>query len=102
MDLEDFLLAMRQMRQLGPLQQLVGLLPGVNTKALATAGPPDEKRLTHVEAIILSMTPGERADPAILTGPRRLRIARGAGRSVQEVNRLLEQFEQMRKLMKRM
>ena len=61
----------------------------------------DDKRLKHVEAIVLSMTPDERADPSILSGSRRLRIAKGAGRTVQEVNRLLEQFQQMRKLLKR-
>jgi signal recognition particle subunit SRP54 len=62
----------------------------------------DDKRLKHVEAIVLSMTPAERADPSVLSGSRKLRIAKGAGRPVQEVNRLLEQFQQMRKLMKRM
>jgi len=61
----------------------------------------DDNHLKHVEAIVLSMTPGERADPSILAGSRRLRIATGAGRTVQEVNRLLAQFQQMRKLLKR-
>jgi signal recognition particle subunit SRP54 len=102
MDLEDFLAAMRQMRRLGPLKQLAGLLPGMNAKALAAAGGADERKLQHVEAIILAMTPGERRTPAVLDGSRRRRIAQGAGRPVQEVNRLLEQFQQMRKLMKRM
>jgi signal recognition particle subunit SRP54 len=81
------------------LQQLVGLLPGMNAKALKGVSM-DDKRLKHVEAIVLSMTPAERAEPAILNGSRRLRIAKGAGRSVQEVNRLLEQFQQMRRLLK--
>jgi signal recognition particle subunit SRP54 len=100
MDLADFLVALKQMQAMGPLKQVLGLLPGVNAQALKAANT-DDKRLKHVEAIVLSMTPGERADPAILTGSRRLRIAQGAGRTVQEVNRLLEQFQQMRKLLKR-
>jgi signal recognition particle subunit SRP54 len=101
MDLHDFLVALKQMQAMGPMKQVLGLLPGVNAKALQ-AIPADDKRLKHVEAIVLSMTPAERADPGILSGSRKLRIAKGAGRPVQEVNRLLEQFQQMRKLMKRM
>ena len=100
MDLADFLLALKQMQAMGPLKQVLGLLPGVNARALQQDSGGDA-RLKHVEAIVLSMTPGERADPSILTGSRRLRIAKGAGRPVQEVNRLLEQFQQMRKLLKR-
>ena len=100
MDLADFLVALKQMQAMGPLKQVLGLLPGVNAKALA-AVPADDKRLKHVEAIVLSMTAAERADPSILNGSRRQRIAKGAGRSVQDVNRLLEQFQQMRKLLKR-
>jgi len=100
MDLADFLVALKQMQAMGPLKQVLGLLPGVNAKALA-AVPADDKRLKHVEAIVLSMTPAERADPSLLNGSRRQRIAKGAGRAVQDVNRLLEQFQQMRKLLKR-
>ncbi|HEU5260165.1 MAG TPA: signal recognition particle protein [Gemmatimonadales bacterium] len=100
MDLGDFLVALKQMQALGPLKQVLGLLPGVNANALQAVHG-DDKRLRHVEAIVLSMTPEERADPAILTGSRRLRIAKGSGRPVQEVNRLLEQFRQMKKLLKR-
>src|SRR3989441_86451 len=100
MDLADFLVALKQMQAMGPIKQVLGLLPGVNAQALRAVNA-DDKRLKHVEAIVLSMTPGERADPSILTGSRRLRIARGAGRTVQEVNRLLQQFQQMRKLLKR-
>jgi signal recognition particle subunit SRP54 len=100
MDLADFLVALKQMQAMGPLKQVLGLLPGVNAQALKAVRA-DDKQLQHVEAIVLSMTPGERADPSILTGSRRLRIAKGAGRPVQEVNRLLEQFQQMRKLLKR-
>jgi signal recognition particle subunit SRP54 len=101
MDLQDFLVALKRMQAMGPMKQVLGLLPGVNAKALQ-AIPADDKRLKHVEAIVLSMTPAERADPSILSGSRKLRIAKGAGRPVQEVNRLLDQFQQMRKLMKRM
>ena len=100
MDLADFLVALKQMQAMGPIKQVLGLLPGVNAQALKAVNA-DDHRLKHVEAIVLSMTPGERADPSILTGSRRLRIAKGAGRTAQEVNRLLEQFQQMRKLLKR-
>jgi signal recognition particle subunit SRP54 len=100
-DLEDFLGVMRQMQALGPLEGLLGMLPGVNAKALKQAKV-DPKRLKHVEAIILSMTPQERRRPEILNGTRRSRIARGAGRPVQEVNRLMEQFRQMQKMMKQL
>ena len=101
MDLQDFLAALKQAQQMGPLKQLVGLLPGVSAKALQGV-PADDKRLRHIEAIILSMTPAERAEPKLLSGSRRLRVAKGSGRPVQEVNRLLEQFQQMRKFLKRM
>src|SRR5213592_1779649 len=97
MDLQDFLVALKQMQKMGPLKQVLGLLPGIDAKALQGVSM-DDKRLKHVEAIVLSMTPEERADPSILSGSRRLRIAKGAGRTVQEVNRLLEQFQQMRKM----
>jgi signal recognition particle subunit SRP54 len=100
MDLADFLVALKQMQAMGPIKQVLGLLPGVNAQALKAVNA-DDRRLKHVEAIVLSMTPGERADPSVLTGSRRLRIAKGAGRTAQEVNRLLEQFQQMRKLLKR-
>src|SRR2546429_748695 len=79
MDLADFLVALKQMQAMGPLKQVLGLLPGVNAKALA-AVPADDKRLQHVEAVVLSMTPAERADPSILTGSRPLPIGQGAGR----------------------
>src|SRR6267378_787802 len=99
MDLQDFLIALKQMQSMGPLKQVLGLLPGINAKALQGVSM-DDKRLKHVEAIVLSMTPQERADPSVLSGSRKLRIAKGSGRSVQEVNRLLEQFQQMRKMSK--
>ena len=97
MDLQDFLVALKQMQNMGPLKQVLGLLPGIDAKALQGVSM-DDKRLKHVEAIVLSMTPQERADPSVLNGQRKLRIAKGAGRPVQEVNRLLEQFQQMRKM----
>ncbi|HEX9293339.1 MAG TPA: signal recognition particle protein [Gemmatimonadales bacterium] len=99
MDLQDFLVALKQMQQMGPLTQVLGLLPGINAKALQGVSL-DDKRLKHVEAIVLSMTPEERGDPGVLSGSRKQRIAKGSGRTVQEVNRLLEQFQQMRKMSK--
>ncbi len=99
MDLEDFLKAMKQVQKLGPLEGLLGMLPGVNGKLLKKARL-DPSRMKHVEAIILSMTPEERTRPKLMNGSRRARIARGSGRPVQEVNQLLKQFEQMRKMMK--
>jgi signal recognition particle subunit SRP54 len=100
-DLEDFLMMTRQLQKLGPLEGLLKMVPGVNTRLLKQANT-DPKRVKHVEAIILSMTPQERRRPDILNGSRRARIAKGAGRPVQEVNRLLEQFRQMQKMMKQL
>jgi signal recognition particle subunit SRP54 len=100
MDLSDFLGALKQVQKLGPLESILGMLPGVNAKALKQAKV-DPKRIKHVEAIVLAMTPQERKSPEILNGSRRLRIAKGSGRTVTEVNRLLEQFKEMRKMMKR-
>jgi signal recognition particle subunit SRP54 len=77
------------------------MLPGVNTKMLKQAKSADPKRLKHVEAIVLSMTPGERKSPGLMNGSRRARVARGAGRPISEVNRLLEQFREMQKMMKK-
>jgi signal recognition particle subunit SRP54 len=99
MDLEDFLGAMRQVQKLGPLEGLLGMLPGMPARALKQAKV-DPKRIRHTEAIILSMTPEERRRPEMLNGSRRARIARGAGRPVQEVNQLIKQFGQMKQLMK--
>jgi signal recognition particle subunit SRP54 len=99
LDLQDFLSAMKQMQKMGPLKNVLGMLPGVNPQMLQGANL-DEKRIRHAEAIVLSMTPKERADPDVINGSRRLRIAKGAGRTVQEVNQLLNQFKQMQKLMK--
>ena len=101
MDLEDFLTAMRQMQKLGPFENLLKLLPGVNSKMLKDVKM-DPKRMKHVEAIVLSMTPQERKKPELLNGSRRARIAKGSGRPVNEINRLLEQFRGMQKMMKKM
>ncbi len=99
LDLGDFLTAMKQLQKMGPLKNVLGMLPGVNPAMLKSANV-DEKRIRHIEAIVLSMTPKERADPDVLNGSRRLRIAKGSGRTVQEVNQLLNQFKQMKKFMK--
>ena len=98
--LEDFLTAMRQVQKMGPLESLLKMIPGAS-KALP-AGGIDPKRMKHVEAIILSMTPEERRNPKILDGSRRARIAKGSGRPVAEVNRLLKQFKETQKFMKQM
>jgi signal recognition particle subunit SRP54 len=100
-DLEDFLTAMRQMQNLGPLENLLKLMPGINNKMLKNIKI-DPQRMKHIEAIILSMTAAERKKPELLNGSRRARIARGSGRPVQEINRLLTQFKDMQKLMKQM
>jgi signal recognition particle subunit SRP54 len=102
MDLEDFLSAMREMQKMGPMESLLGLLPGMNRDLMKQAKAVDPKRMKHVEAIVLSMTPAERKNPGVLNGSRRARIAKGAGRPVQEVNRLIKQFEEMGKFMKNM
>lgn len=102
MDLQDFLTAMKQMEKLGSMQNILRMLPGVNSKVLAQASKVDPKRMKHLEAIVLSMTAQERKKPELLNGSRRARVAKGAGRPVSEVNRLLEQFRDMQKMMKRM
>jgi signal recognition particle subunit SRP54 len=99
--LEDFLVAMRQIQKMGPMDQLMKLIPGAGRMKIPTQNM-DPKRIKHVEAIILSMTPEERRDPKILNGSRRARIAKGSGRPVSEVNRLLKQFKEMQKFMKQM
>jgi len=101
MDLGDFLAAMKQIQRLGPIEGILKLLPGVNSKMLKQANT-DPKRLGHLEAIVLSMTPEERKKPDILNGSRRARIAKGSGRPISEVNKLLEQFRGMQKMMKSM
>ncbi len=101
MDLADFLTAMKQIERLGPLEGVLKMLPGVNTKMLKQAKAADPRRLKHVEAIVLSMTAAERKNPGLLNGSRRARVAKGSGRPINEVNRLLEQFREMQKMMKK-
>ena len=101
MDLQDFLTAMKQMERLGPLEGVLKMLPGVNTKVLKQVKQMDPRRLRHLEAIVLSMTPDERRNPGLLNGSRRARVAKGSGRPINEVNRLLEQFREMQKMMKK-
>lgn len=100
-DLEDFLAAISQIQKMGPLENMLKMIPGVKPKMLQGVDV-DPKRIRHMEAIVLSMTPEERRRPEILNGSRRARIARGSGRPVSEVNRLLKQFKEMRKMMKQM
>jgi signal recognition particle subunit SRP54 len=96
-DFNDFLAQFKMLRRMGPLENILGMLPGMsNVKGFSV----DEKQLKRVEAIVLSMTPGERKQPDILNARRRQRIARGSGTSVSEVNTVLQRFNQMRKLMK--
>jgi signal recognition particle subunit SRP54 len=98
--LDDFLDQMKQVRNMGPIGNLLKMMPGVGAQ-LGNLDV-DERELDRLEAIILSMTPEERANPSIINGSRRRRIARGSGTSVQAVNQLIKQFGQMQKLMKQM
>ena len=98
-DLEDFLKTMKQMKKLGPLENFIKLIPGASKAGLDKVKV-DPKQMAHVEAIVLSMTPYERRNPDIIKASRKSRIAKGSGTSVQEVNKLLEQFIQMKKMMK--
>jgi len=100
-DLEDFLQATKQIQKMGPIEGLLKMIPGVKPKMLEGVDV-DPRRIKHMEAIILSMTPAERRKPEIMNGSRRARIAKGSGRPVSEVNRLLKQFKEMRKMMKQM
>jgi signal recognition particle subunit SRP54 len=98
-DLEDFLSSMKQMRQLGPLSQILGMLPGMGAAAKIDDAV-SERELKRVEAIILSMTPQERRNPDIIKQSRRERIAKGSGTSIPQVNALLKNFQQMQRVMK--
>ena len=100
-DLEDFLANLKQIKKLGPLEKIIGLLPQARQMGLNNISI-NPKDMAHVEAIILSMTKEERRNPDILKASRKQRIANGSGRSVEEVNRLLKQFEMMKKMMKQM
>ena len=102
-DLQDFLDQLRAVQRMGPISQVLDMLPGASSfKGQISADGLEGKRMQRVEAIVLSMTPQERRTPAILNASRRRRIARGSGTTVQELNQLLNQFQQMQKLMKRM
>lgn len=100
-DLEDFLNQLKQIRKLGPLENLIKMIPGAKKMGLNDVKV-NPKDMAHVEAIILSMTPYERRHPECLKATRKQRIAKGSGRSVEEVNRLLKQFEQMKVMMKQL
>ncbi len=103
-DLEDFLSSMRQLKRMGPLRQVMEMIPGLNK--LATTPEMEEAlegdQMKHIEAIVLSMTKEERRNPEILNGSRRKRIARGSGSTVQEINQLVEQFNEMRLMIRQM
>ncbi|HOQ36716.1 MAG TPA: signal recognition particle protein [Acetivibrio sp.] len=101
--LDDFLDQMQQLKKMGPLSQILSMIPGFNANALKDLDMDDnEKKMARIEAIIKSMTKQERNDPSIINGSRRKRIAAGSGTTVQEVNRLLKDFEEMKKMMKMM
>ncbi|MBC8402522.1 MAG: signal recognition particle protein [Candidatus Marinimicrobia bacterium] len=99
-DLDDFKNQLLQLRKLGSMKQILGMMPGVNRKMMKNFQV-DDRQLIWTEAIINSMTPGERSNPHLINGSRRKRIAHGSGRTVQEINQLLKQFTQMQKMMKR-
>ena len=92
---------MDQIRNMGPLENLIAMIPGIDRKALQGVSI-DEKQLDRVKAIILSMTPQERENPDIISPSRKRRIAAGSGRKVEEINRMLKSFDQMRDMMKKM
>ena len=101
--LDDFLEQMQQVKKMGPIKDLIGMIPGmsqINMDALNNVDP--AKEMSRTEAIIQSMTKQERSNPSILNGPRKKRIANGCGRSIADVNRLVKQFEELKKLMKQM
>ena len=97
--LDDFLDQLQQLKSMGPISQFLGMLPGMNNKALKDIQI-DEKQMVYVEAIIQSMTRKERENPAIINSSRKKRIAEGSGTSIQQVNQLLKQFESVKKMMK--
>ena len=100
-DLEDFLTTMNQIKKLGPLENILKMLPGARNMGLSNINI-NPKDMAHIEAIVLSMTPYERKHPEVLKASHKQRIAKGSGRSVEEVNRLLKQFDQMKDMMKKM
>lgn len=101
-NLDDFLNQLQQIKKMGPLKDLMKMIPGVGSKIDLDSVDINDDATKHIEAIIQSMTPAERQDPDILNGSRKKRIAKGCGRSIQEINKLLKQFEDMKKMMKMM
>jgi len=101
-DLEDFLEQLRQVRTMGPLSQILDMVPGLGKLAQGVSPEVTDQQFKHIEAMILSMTPEERRNPRIINGSRRRRIARGSGTTVQEINALLKQFRQMQRMMKQL
>ena len=102
-DLDDFLAQLKQIKKLGSFSQILGMLPGVDRKMLdAVDTEENAKRMVHIEAIIQSMTPAERRNPKIIAANRKIRIAKGSGTRVQDVNQLLKQFADMQKMMKQL
>ncbi len=102
-DFNDYLTSMEQMKKLGGLTSILGMMPGINSSQMSQLeGAIDDKKLAHIEAIILSMTPAERENPKLLNPSRKHRIAAGAGLDIAEVNRFIKQFEQSKKMMKQM
>ena len=102
-DFEDYLDSMEQMRKMGGLSSIMGMLPGMGNlggKMPDLDSEENEKKMAQMEAIIYSMTPEERTNPAILNGSRRQRIAKGSGTTIQEVNKLIKQFDETRKMMR--
>ncbi|MBR6684342.1 MAG: signal recognition particle protein, partial [Firmicutes bacterium] len=99
-NLEDFLVSMQQVKKMGSMSSLLGMLPGVGSKLKDV--DIDDKALTRVEAMIYSMTPEERRKPQLLNASRKRRIVKGSGTSIQELNRLLKQFEQSKTMMKQL
>ncbi len=99
--LEDFRDQLRSMRKMGSMKDVIGMLPGMNNSAMKDANV-DENKLVHIDAIISSMTIKERQNHKLINGSRRMRIAKGSGTSVSEINRLLKQFVQMRKMMQKL
>jgi signal recognition particle subunit SRP54 len=100
MTFDDFLQQMKQLRRMGPLQGILKMMPGIGSQLGSV--DVDERELDRLQAIITSMTPEERANPGLINGSRRRRIARGSGTSVQAVNQLIKQFGQMQKMMKQL
>ncbi|QOY34441.1 signal recognition particle protein [Anaerobacillus isosaccharinicus] len=99
---DDFLDQLAQVRSMGPLDELLGMMPGANKMKGLKNVQVDEKQIGHIEAIVRSMTKKEKEDPSILNGSRKKRIAKGSGTTIQEVNRLIKQFDDMKKMMKQM